>query len=825
MNKSNLLIKLHDMRLIQNSIVFLFVLLFSGASFAQTMIKQADKQYELHAFNLAIKSYMKVLEKQPDNAEALSKIGDCYWHLNRMDDARTYFERAITTGQADAQTYLQYGHTLKAVGQYESAKLQFLEYARNYPIEGRHFAESCDFALSRQNEASDFGLKNEYLNSPAADFGPALLGQRVVYSSARIDMRRAKDPLQDNMLGFSSNQLFASSRDANDFLKSPEFLRSELRNSYNEGPIAYSPDGRWVAITKNNFVDGTRQIPSSGIELSLHIAEADANGDWSNPIPFPYNGTGFSNGFACFSQDGQALFFASDRPDGFGGYDIYVSYRVGGSWSTPENLGAVVNSVGNEITPFYDGSSLYFASDWHHGFGGYDLFKADRSGNSWSVVFNMGTAINSPRDDYGFVFDPVNNLGYLTSNRVGGKGLEDIYRVQKNADNLTIQVVNAADQSPLEGVTLDFSNCGQGRFTTDINGLYAFKALQGLNCTVQVYKEGYINNSFAISTIGTSYSRNFQVLLRKMGEEYNGSVVNVQSGQPVDGVLIRAVNQSNGMTMEATSDVRGYYSLAFAPNSSYIIRYSRAGYVDVSRTLRTGSGDDKSILGNIALTPSSALIAGGSPLPKTVDKPAEYAFTETAIKSVEGYAVQIAAIAVGREFDIESYQVKMKDAGPVYVFTEANNQKVRIGPFATDAEARKALQVAKNKGYKTAFVVKQKAETPVNTSSKPSSSIKTPTDIPTSYSFTEEIPKTPAVSEPLYKVKLASYRDTRWFQEQKVADIGVVEKRKKDDFTIMLLGGYQSKQEAMGALEIAKKRGFTGAYLVTDAGGELKRVQ
>ncbi|MBK7336178.1 MAG: tetratricopeptide repeat protein [Saprospirales bacterium] len=285
------------------SILLNLLLLLTGLTGlnAQTTLSKANKQYELHAYNLAAKSYLGIVEKQPNNVEALAKLADCYWHLNKMDDAKAYFERAIETTKADPKTYFQYGQTLKAIAQYDHAKRQFQEYAKTYPLEGNHFVESCDFAMGGQQTQGDFEVQPEAVNTTSADFGPAFFLNDAVFSSSRIDMKRSSGN-QSDWTGSANNQLFISSRDQVRGLNQPSFLRSELRNVFNEGPVSYSPDGRWVVITKNNFVDGTRQIPSSGLELSLYIAEVSDKGDWQNPLPFPHNGPGYSNGFGTFAR-------------------------------------------------------------------------------------------------------------------------------------------------------------------------------------------------------------------------------------------------------------------------------------------------------------------------------------------------------------------------------------------------------------------------------------------------------------------------------------------------------------------------------------------
>lgn len=803
---------------------FLF-LLSADPGLAQTSsINRANKQYELHAYNLAIRSYLKVLERQPNSVEALYKLADSYRHLNQLEEAALYYQRAIEAGQVVPEVHFQYGKTLKGLGKYADARQQFNAYAMSYPVDGQQFAKSCDFAIARRSEPATYHVQEEYINTTASEFGPAFYLDNVVYNSARIDMKRAKEE-PANWTGTANNQLYITRTDANDFLKQPSFLRSEVRNIYNEGPVAYSPDGRWVAITKNNFSDGTRHLATSGMELSLYIAEVNASGDWESPIPFPHNGSGYSTGFARFSPDGNAIYYASDRADGFGGFDLYVSYRVGNTWSPPENLGAVVNTVGNEITPFFDGQQLYFASDWHMGFGGYDIFTADQVNGRFASVKHMGTGINSPRDDYGFIYDKVKNVGYLTSNRVGGRGMEDLYRIRRSTDNFTIQVLNASDRSPVPAASINLVACGLGTYETDFNGLFTLAAQQGVNCSAVVTKEGFLSESFVINTTGVNNNRNIEVLLRKQGEEYVGTVLSVQTSNPLEGVSIRATNSSNGATIETFTDYRGQYVLGLSPYTTYIIRYSKAGYLDVSRTVRTGNGFDRSILGNTSITPSSTVNPQSmqtQAMNVPSDIPDQYK-NESSIIITQGYAVQLAAFDDNKSVDLMEFRNKLYQVGNVYTHLERGKKKIRLGPFATRNEAKVALQQAKNSGYTTAFMVEQSA-TDVKSGTPPSSQIPDSYDASANDYFPPQNPTNTSTAR--YMIQLAAYQNPQYFEENKVIDIGVLEKRQKGNLTVMLLKGYESMDLAANALNIAKSRGFTGAFMVMeDRSGNLQRVR
>ena len=819
--------------------VLAFLYMGTHALLGQSTLNKANKQYELYAFNLAAKTYKAVLERQPNNAFALARLADCYYYLNRLHEACTYYSRAIEAGQTTSDIYFRYGQALKGIEKYEEARRQFERYSMVYAEAGSQFANSCNYALTHKNDPPAYQVKREYLNTNAADFAPSFFKGKVVFASSREDLL-PKGKNVSHWTGSSRNMLFLTEPDPNGFLKSPKPLHSSLRTSWNEGPLCYSSDGRWVAFTKNNFTEGTRQIRGTGIELSLFIAEVKGEGDWENATPFEHNGSDFSTGYPCFSADGQALYFASDRPGGFGGFDLYVSYKTPTGWSVPENLGDGVNTPGDEISPFVLGTTLYFASDWHPGFGGYDVFKAEVIGRSFGQVENLGPGVNSSRDDYGLVFDKEQGRGYLYSNRIGGEGFEDIYRLSEASGNLVIRVYNASSGEVIPDATVDLSACGLGSFTTNLSGTYSMRIKPGFTCNITVKKDGYVPYSFNLTSLVQGQGREVEVQLRKLDEQYLGRVVDAESKAPLDQVYVTATNQATGAKMEASTDYRGEYALALAPNASYLIRYSRAGYMDVSRVVRTRDTRQRDVLGEVALVSSTSAAArqpdsynstSSWKAPNIQHKtPDEYAAEESGPKVLPaGYAVQLAAFKKGQKYKMETFSA-LEEVGTIYTYEEKNMEKVRVGIFSSIDEAKYALRKAKAAGFSSAFVIRQKE--PVNLGGEKAQQ---DSELPTEYDAAQQQPKTPlpsgkkeekksATTASPYLVQLAAYRNTKYFDKKKVLDIGVLEQRERGDLTIMLLSGYDSLSDAKKALYEARKRGFKGAYVVVDQDGKLKRV-
>lgn len=812
------------MKLLLSALTAAFLLTALTPSAAQ--LSRANKDYELGAFNLAVRFYLELLEKRPKNYEAMVKLADSYRQLNQMEEAQGWFEKVIREYKLQGEEPFQYALVLKALGQYEKAEQWFLAYARSNKEgreKGRHFAQSCVFARNQRGQSSPYLVSNEFINSNSSDFGPAFYGDQVVFSSARNDRQQPGAA----WTGRSNNQLYMARVGDNGFLEAAVPLQSRLREDFvNIGPVTFGPNLKEVIYTKNNFIDGTRHIPTGGLELSLATSPINANGEWTEERPFPFNGSGFSTGWPNISPDGNALYFASNRPDGFGGFDIYVSYRMGNTWTAPENLGPVVNSPGDEVSPFFDGNYLHFSSNYHQGMGGYDIFRAEQANGRWARIFHQGNLINSSRDDLGFVYNSFRNIGYLVSNRPGGRGNYDLYKVFKSADNIVLNIRNASDGTPIPRATIDFLNCGEGVFKADNRGRYSFQAVEGLDCEIVVRAEGYSDAVFRVSTLGLRQNREHDIMLAKIGEQYNGKILNYQSRMPVSGVQVTATNLSTNTSMETKTDAAGNYVLALSPNAAYSIRYSRPGFRDINRNINTNEGSDRSILGTISMLPIDS--APAAPYqPGTAPRPGmEEGQLEAPVNS--GFSVQVAALS---KPGLEPFDA-LTSLGQVYSKVENGKYKIRVGVFSSRDQASQVLGKIRAQGYKEAFIVEEEG---ANQSLRPKGGAPqgynasgagyrpagVRSDLPDGYGQAAA----DRVATGDYMVQLAAYEDTRYFNPATVQNLGrITDRQRNDGLTVIYLSGYSTMEEAIWAWRGARSAGYNTSFVVRDTNGNLEKV-
>ncbi|WP_343914192.1 hypothetical protein [Aquimarina litoralis] len=273
--------------------------------------------------------------------------------------------------------------------------------------------------------ASNFVLKTLSFNSKNSDYAPSFYNGELVFASSR-NKKSVTMILQEG-----SNEPFLDLYKTNRNIpnKGITKLKGSINTKFHESSATFSPDGKTVYFTRNNYVK--RKIKSSTkgcVLLKIYKATYD-DGKWRNIQELPFNSDEYSTAHPALTPDGKFLYFASDMPGSYGKSDIYVvAVHDDGSFGTPENLGSLINSEGRETFPYVsDKGKLFFASDGHLGFGGLDIFMVLPIQQSGWKVCNMGEPINSNKDDFTFIINEKERMGYFASNRDGGKGGDDIY--------------------------------------------------------------------------------------------------------------------------------------------------------------------------------------------------------------------------------------------------------------------------------------------------------------------------------------------------------------------------------------------------------------
>lgn len=348
----------------------------------------------------------------------------------------------------------------------------------------------------------------------------------------------------------------------------------------------------------------------------LFLVEDVSEVKWQEALPMVFNNPDFSVGNPCLNEVGDILYFSSDMPGGLGGTDIYVSYKFKGQWTYPINLGAPVNTPGNEMTPFiHPDGMLYFASDGQGGMGGMDLYEAipDPSGG-FSKVENLGSPINSTADDFGLVLNEIKREGYYTSNRQGGRGGNDIYQLKVDKIAKTRQLTDQKNelfkvtdlvlngqvrikdrQTPVERAIITLTNLFEDRrqiVRTDSLGRFSFsirnEAEYDLNATVPGYKR---MDPMRISTIGLSASAILEEDIELEPMSYRmrvrGTVRDKRSKAPIQEAEIALYDLETSSQEHFLTDADGNYSLDLEQDKTYVVMVLAKGYAPEDREVST----------------------------------------------------------------------------------------------------------------------------------------------------------------------------------------------------------------------------------------------
>ena len=835
----------------QLTFICLFVSLhLTGALGQSQQHVKAQKLYELHAYHLALNAYISILNSYPNDAVALKHAANCYRLMNDMEKAYSHYQKLLQLGEQEADLYFKIGDVLRSMGRYAEAKSYFEKFASTNSIDGFHHMQSCDFAMSNANKSAIFDVRLSNINTKSSDFGPHFVDNKLVFASSRISVGEKLERIDKG----GKNALFYSNFDASNRLSSPSIYqhRTGFEKKESIGPLSYKMGE--VYFTKNNYIEGVRQIPEAGLELSLHQAIINENGKWEKEKAFPYNGYGYSSAYPALSEDGRFLFFASDRPGGYGGFDIYVCVRdSGGKWGRPQNCGPIVNTPGDEITPFKDGRDLYFSSNYHNGFGGMDVFRATVDENAKILnLVHMGVGINSSRDDFGLTFDASKNVGYLVSNRTGGYGNEDIYSITKMSGILSIQVINQNNQSPISSAKIDLTACGEGVFYTDSRGRFNHATIDQQNCQVTISQDGYLPKTIYLSELNSaSGNRQELVALIPADKTANIAIVDDQTLQPISGAQVSITNTQTNANVSVMSDGRGNIAVPVEPGVKYIVSISAMGYSNYTESMTyNNSYTNGQLIGRFKISQSSRGLTSRS-APATYSTPTNeginFASNPPSSTPQSMYYIQIAAYAGNKEVNMSSYESKLGSLGGLSLVEDGNKKKVRLGPYATKEEANDVNRQVISKGYKGSFrveVTENVYSEPRQYNSSPGQFTPKSPQVNNSFNFAPE-PTTNEVSpsSPFnwdgqstassnsgdeYLIRLGVYSKKSPSLEQKLGTYSeqyFLTYEKQPKWYIARLGGIPDLSTAKDVLKGVQNAGFKDAYIVKKSGDSFERVK
>ena len=381
-------------------------LFFLSYSFSQSNLEVLQKQYNQGEYFTALQGYLQ-LDKTQENC---INIARCYAGLGLDSKAIRWYSKAKLANSDFSPYAIEIGKSEMMAGDYDKALNTFIESTEQDKEHYIKMASNASLILS----SADINCKATPLekNTITNQYGVIFHNDMMYFNTDIKEVRLDAEAIQ--ILDAFSCSIIC------DEYNVP--LLKGVASKANISPISISRSNKVAFVQYNSKCNSfeSRRLQNSiytGILGGETIKSVKA---------FPYNAIGTSNTDPFLTQDGNTLYFASDRPGGYGGFDLYVSKYENDKWSEPTNLGPEINTTGNEITPFVDvNNNIFFASDYHLGLGGYDIFKGHYIQGDWLNVSNMGYGINSSHNDY-YPYNHGQEI-FFTSSREG-EGGEDIFK-------------------------------------------------------------------------------------------------------------------------------------------------------------------------------------------------------------------------------------------------------------------------------------------------------------------------------------------------------------------------------------------------------------
>jgi outer membrane protein OmpA-like peptidoglycan-associated protein len=446
--------------------------------------------------------------------------------------------------------------------------------------------EECKNGKEFMAAPKNFSIVNigKEVNSEYDDYAPVLNEDEteLVFTTRRKDGNMNENVFSDNKPW--EDIFIATKENANAKWSRAKNIGAPVTTLTHESTLALSRDGKTLLIYKD--------------ERGGDIFQSTRNPDdtWSEPEALQGVNSSYSERSASLSSDGKTLYFASDRPGGLGGLDIYAATKDNrGQWTKIKNLGAGINSTFDEEGPFidYEGKILYFSSKGRKGMGGYDIFKStltDPKDNKWSDPENLGYPINTPDDDVFFVGTKDGKRGYYSSTREDGQGYSDIYRVDPGApptneklpSRLTVKVFDAATKQAMDAkVSLVAVNDKAAvPMTTTRAGAYDFAVTteETKDYTLLVEQTGYVSQNIVLNIAGASEKANALTHTFELKKGTNEPPVEVKKEPQPTRFSVKVIDAATKQALDAK------VSLTSVKDNKAVAMTGRAGSYDFSIT-------------------------------------------------------------------------------------------------------------------------------------------------------------------------------------------------------------------------------------------------
>ena len=616
-------------RLITLLVLFLMVIQLGYSQ--ESKLEKANRLYNQLEFYDAIPMYKELL-KDGDDIGIKEKLANSYRLINDTRNAEDWLQEVVKSGASDEVYKLFYGQTLMENEKYAEAEYWLSQYVSSNPSHSQAsnllYAAQNISGMKASSNACNIQQLPKSVNSKCSDIGPAFYGDGLMFSS---DCDSAGLKYLSSWTGRSFYDLFTTTANGgNDYTDRKRGRYGSVgTNRFHEGPVSFSSDEQTMYYTRNDYSRNSGLGRDAGGTVRLKVYEAEmVEGKWETVDSLAINNSEYSVAHPALSSDGMRLYVSSDMPGGYGGMDLYVMERLGDGWGSAVNLGPEVNTEGDEVFPFSHGNgNLYFSSDGLATCGGLDIFRISTGigGTATGSPINMGSPINTSKDDFGYILNTEETKGYLSSNRNETRiGDDDIYSHECESYYMRGVVVDCETDNAISGASVNVPGIGSTKTGSD--GSFVFEVSPGMNYEIEGMKDGYISNMVSASTMNMSGGEELFVKVplclepvcepagtacddgdaTTIGDVEDGNcncagyvpapesecfvsgrVYDESTGGPINGARVRIRDNSSGYEQEAFTGLDGYYSFK-NEGGDYSLTSSTECYYSETKTASYG---------------------------------------------------------------------------------------------------------------------------------------------------------------------------------------------------------------------------------------------